>query len=78
MATIGRHKAVADFPKFSMGGWLTWMIWLWIHLFSLIGVRNKLIVMFNWMWNYVHFDSSLRLIIQQESRNPTQSSKEGN
>ena len=68
MATIGRHKAVADFPSFSMAGFISWVIWLWVHLFSLIGVRNKLFVVINWMWNYFSFDSSLRLIIQQESR----------
>lgn len=68
LATIGRNKAVADFPRFSMAGFLAWVIWLWVHLFSLIGVRNKLLVVLNWMWNYFNFDSSLRLIIQQVSR----------
>lgn len=68
MATIGRNKAVADFPRFSSAGFLTWLIWLWVHLFSLIGVRNKLLVVFNWMWNYFHFDSSLRLIIEQQNK----------
>lgn len=68
MATIGRNKAVADFPSFSMAGFLSWVIWLWVHLFSLIGVRNKLLVVFNWMWNYFNYDSSLRLIIKQDSR----------
>lgn len=68
MATIGRNKAVADFPSFSIAGFISWVIWLWVHLFSLIGVRNKLFVVINWMWNYFNFDSSLRLIIQQESR----------
>ncbi len=67
MAAIGRNKAVADFPKFSTAGFFTWITWLWVHLFSLIGVRNKLMVVINWMWNYFHFDSSLRLIIQQQS-----------
>lgn len=64
MATIGRNKAVADFPRFSMSGFFTWIIWLWVHLFSLIGIRNKFLVVFNWMWNYFTFDSSLRLIIK--------------
>ncbi len=68
IATIGRNKAVADFPKFTMTGFMTWVIWLWVHLFSLIGVRNKLLVVFNWMWNYFHLDISLRLIIQQQSQ----------
>ena len=68
LATIGRNKAVADFPRFSMAGFWAWIIWLWVHLFSLIGVRNKLLVVLNWMWNYFNYDSSLRLIIQQVSR----------
>ncbi|WP_236969836.1 NAD(P)/FAD-dependent oxidoreductase [Membranihabitans marinus] len=66
LATIGRNKAVADFPSFSMGGFLAWMIWLWVHLFSLIGTRNKVIVMINWMWSYITYDTALRLIIKQK------------
>lgn len=72
MATIGRNKAVADFPRFSTAGFFTWVIWLWVHLFSLIGIRNKLLVVFNWMWNYLHFDSSLRLIIEQKNHRADQ------
>src|SRR5690606_11740882 len=68
LATIGRNKAVADFPAFSMAGFLSWVIWLWVHLYSLIGTRNKVLVVLNWMWNYFTFDSSLRLIIQQRTR----------
>lgn len=68
MATIGRNKAVADFPNFTMTGFMTWVIWLWVHLIALIGVRNKFLVVFNWMWSYFHFDISLRLIIHQESQ----------
>lgn len=74
MATIGRNKAVADFPKFSMAGFIAWVVWLVVHLFSLIGVRNRLLVMFNWMWSYFNFDSSLRLIIQQQSQRPGEES----
>ncbi|WP_236979591.1 NAD(P)/FAD-dependent oxidoreductase [Membranihabitans maritimus] len=66
LATIGRNKAVADLPRFSLGGFLAWLIWLWVHLYALIGTRNKLIVVINWMWNYFTYDTALRLIIKQK------------
>lgn len=64
MATVGKNKAVADLPKFSFGGRLAWWIWMFIHLISLIGMRNKLNVMLNWIWNYCTYTSSLRLLLR--------------
>ncbi|NND07392.1 MAG: NAD(P)/FAD-dependent oxidoreductase [Saprospiraceae bacterium] len=63
MATIGRNRAVVDLPSVYFGGFFAWVIWLVVHLYSLLGVRNKLIVFINWVWNYLTYDQSLRLII---------------
>ncbi|MDF1697467.1 MAG: NAD(P)/FAD-dependent oxidoreductase [Saprospiraceae bacterium] len=68
MATIGRNKAVVDLPSFSFTGFFAWIMWLIVHLASLIGVRNRFLVLFNWMWNYVTYDQSLRLIIRTKNR----------
>lgn len=64
MATIGRHRAVVDLPKWKFTGLFAWMVWLGVHLFQLIGVKNKLFVFINWVWNYLTYDQSLRLIIR--------------
>ena len=68
MATIGRNKAVVDLPGYHMKGWFAWIIWLVVHLFALIGTRNKVVVMLNWIWNYLTYDQSLRLIIKPHVR----------
>lgn len=64
MATIGRAKAVVDLPKFHFHGFFAWIVWLVVHLFSLVGVKNKLFVFINWLTNYLFYDQSLRLIIK--------------
>lgn len=64
LATIGRHKAVVDIGSFHSGGIFAWLSWLFVHIYYLIGVRNKLIVLFNWFWSYVFYDQALRLIIK--------------
>ncbi len=64
MATIGRNRAVVDLPSYKFKGFFAWMIWLFIHLFQIIGVKNKLFVFINWVWNYFTYDQSLRLIIR--------------
>ncbi|MFD1079886.1 NAD(P)/FAD-dependent oxidoreductase, partial [Longispora fulva] len=64
MATIGRNKAVVDLGKFKFGGFFAWFIWMFIHLYFLIGFRNRLITFFNWVYNYVIFDKASRLIIR--------------
>ncbi|MEM1325165.1 MAG: NAD(P)/FAD-dependent oxidoreductase [Bacteroidota bacterium] len=68
MATIGRQRAVADLPAFSFSGSLAWLAWLVVHLFALIGTRNKLFVFLNWIWNYFMYNQSLRLIIRPYTR----------
>lgn len=65
MATIGRNKAVADLGKLSFGGFVAWMVWMFVHLISIIGFRNRLIVFSNWVWNYITYDKGTRLIIRK-------------
>lgn len=66
MATIGRGRAVVDIPKpeLHFGGILAWLAWLVVHLFAILGTRNKIFVFLNWMYNYVNYNQSLRLIIR--------------
>ncbi|HNW98562.1 MAG TPA: NAD(P)/FAD-dependent oxidoreductase [Bacteroidales bacterium] len=64
MATIGRNKAVADIGKIKFQGMLAWLIWLFIHLMAIIGFRNKVFTFFDWFWNYISYDRTLRLIIR--------------
>ena len=64
MATVGRNKAVVDLPKWKFQGVFAWFVWMFVHLFSLIGFRNKAIVFLNWVYNYIRFDRETRLIIR--------------
>jgi len=62
LATIGRGAAVAQFPRFSLSGYFAWLAWLFIHIFWLIGFRNRLIVMIQWAWAYFTYERGARLI----------------
>lgn len=64
MATIGKNRAVADLKGFSFSGFFAWLTWLFIHLISILGMRNKLSVMVNWFWNYLFYSTSLRLLLR--------------
>ncbi len=64
MATVGRHLAVVELPYIHFQGVLGWLVWMFIHLMSIVGVRNKLIVFINWAWKYFTYDQSLRLILR--------------
>lgn len=68
MATIGRNKAVVDLPKWQFSGVFAWFVWMFIHLISLIGFRNKLVVFWNWVYNYLVFDRQGRLIVRPYKR----------
>jgi NADH dehydrogenase len=63
MATIGRHKAVVDMGKVRFQGFFAWYVWMFVHLMSIVGFRNKVFTFFSWMWNYFSYDRSNRLII---------------
>jgi NADH dehydrogenase len=64
MATIGRNLAVVDLPFWKFQGFFAWLVWMLVHLMSIVGVKNRLIVFINWLWSYITFDQSLRLIIK--------------
>lgn len=64
MATIGRNKAVVDLPHYHFSGVFAWFVWMFVHLFSLIGFKNKAVVFLNWVYNYIRFDREGRLIIR--------------
>lgn len=68
MATVGRHRAVVDLPFWKFQGAFAWFTWLFVHLFALIGAKNKLFVFLNWVWNYFSYDQSLRLVIKPWKR----------
>ena len=73
MATIGRHKAVADLKFFHLSGFLAWLAWLFVHIIFLVGFRNRLLVLVQWAWAYLTFDKGARLItrnFQAEQRPP--------
>jgi NADH:ubiquinone reductase (H+-translocating) len=64
MATIGRNRAVVEIGKFRSQGIVAWMLWMFVHLMSLVGFRNRLVVLFNWVINYINYDRGMRLIIR--------------
>ena len=63
MATIGRNRAIVEFKDVKTQGWFAWILWLVVHLRSILGVRNQLVVFLNWIWNYFTYDQSLRVIM---------------
>ncbi|MCP9756697.1 NAD(P)/FAD-dependent oxidoreductase [Lacihabitans sp. CCS-44] len=64
MATIGRHLAVVDLPFWKFQGTFAWYVWMFVHLMSILGVKNKILIFINWLWSYITYDQSLRLIIK--------------
>ncbi|MCE1198299.1 MAG: NAD(P)/FAD-dependent oxidoreductase [Marinilabiliales bacterium] len=68
LATVGRHLAVADLPFGKFKGFFAWLLWSVVHLFSIVGVKNKLFVLLDWSWKYVTYDQALRLLIRHKGR----------
>ncbi len=66
LATVGRQLAVGDLPFVKLKGLMAWMLWLFVHLMAILGVKNRLFIFINWMWSYFTYDQSLRLIIKTE------------
>lgn len=64
MATIGRNKAVFDYKNIHLKGFVAWILWLTIHIYFLVGIRNRIIVFVNWVWSYLFYDQALRLNIK--------------
>jgi NADH dehydrogenase len=67
MATVGRNLAVVDIPKprLHVKGFLAWLMWMGLHLVLLLGVKNRLAVFSNWIYNYITYDQNLRLIFKE-------------
>lgn len=64
MATVGRNKAVVDMKRWKFQGIFAWFVWMFVHLYFLIGFRNRIVVFVNWVYNYIRFDREARLIIR--------------
>ena len=64
MATVGKNRAVVNLKSGFLSGRIAWWAWMFIHLISIMGMRNKLNVMLNWVWNYVTYSTSLRLLMR--------------
>jgi NADH dehydrogenase len=62
LAVIGRGRAVADLGRFRFGGFFAWLVWIFVHIFFLIGFRNRLLVLFEWAWAYFTYERGARLI----------------
>ena len=71
MATIGRNRAVADLSFLKFSGFIAWLTWMFVHLMAIVGVKNRLLIFINWMWNYLTYDQSLRLILWAAKKDPT-------
>lgn len=68
MATIGRNRAVAEIFGLRFKGFFAWLVWMFVHLMAIVGVKNRLLIFINWFWNYITYDQSLRLIIRPSKR----------
>lgn len=66
MATIGRNRAVVDMGKLHLSGFVAWVAWIVVHLLSLLGMRNRAVVMINWTWSYFTFATALRLLLRPD------------
>jgi NADH dehydrogenase len=64
MATVGRNKAVVDMGKLYFGGAIAWFLWMFVHLWFLVGFRNRVVTFFNWTYSYINYDRAARLIIR--------------
>lgn len=64
MATVGRNKAVVDIGNMHFGGAFAWFLWMFVHLWFLVGFRNRVITFFNWLYSYINYDKAARLIIR--------------
>jgi len=69
LATIGRNKAVADFSFIKLKGFIAWLVWMAVHLMTIVGFRNRVIVFINWLWSYISYDRAIRLIIRPFKNN---------
>jgi len=69
MATIGRNKAVADIASWHLSGFIAWFMWMFIHLWFLVGFKNRLVTLINWTYSYWNYDKAARLIVRPYKQN---------
>jgi NADH dehydrogenase len=74
LATIGRSRAIADFGKIKVTGWLAWVLWLFVHIMYLVGFRNRIVVFIDWAYAYFTYQAGVRLIMDVERYKPPDSS----
>ncbi len=72
MATVGRNKAVVDIKNFKFGGFFAWLMWMVVHLYFLVGFRNRILTFFTWIYNYLNFDKASRVITRPFKGNKKQ------
>ena len=70
MATIGKHKAIAQTGRLRLAGYLAWVAWLFIHILYLIGFKNRFFVFMQWVWSYLFSKRGARLITHRDWRQP--------
>ncbi len=68
MATVGRNLALVDFPFAKIGGFIAWLVWMFVHLMLLVDFRNRVVVFTNWAWSYFNYDRGTRLIVRKVNR----------
>ncbi len=68
MATIGRSRAIVEMGKFKFSGWFAWLTWLVVHIYFLVGFKNRFFVVVNWAWSYLTFKRGARLIVQPKDQ----------
>jgi NADH dehydrogenase len=70
MATIGRNAAVAETERLALTGFVGWLAWLFLHLFYIISVRSRILILFQWAWEYVRYDRPIRIITRAKTEEP--------
>ncbi|MFD0933126.1 NAD(P)/FAD-dependent oxidoreductase [Psychroflexus salinarum] len=73
MATVGRNKAVVDLDNVKFGGAFAWFVWMFVHLWFLVGFRNRIVTFFNWTYSYINYDRAARLIVRPFKANKEKS-----
>jgi NADH dehydrogenase len=68
MATIGRSRAICDLGRLRFGGFPAWVAWLCVHIYFLVGFKNRLFVVIQWAWSYLSYGRGARLIVSPEWR----------
>jgi NADH dehydrogenase len=76
LATIGRNQAVAHIGRFQFTGFVAWFVWLFVHLMNLVGFRNRIMVLINWMWDYFLYERGVRIITRRDEEPGSRASVE--